>query len=92
MDFEYSPKWLAVLFVIAGIVIVFMLMGGSLTQLFSSSIQESVLVQIKEGDTCVVEASDGIPRSINNCPYQKGDNITVSYKKGLPTLERHNAG
>lgn len=92
MDFEFSPKWLAVLFVIAGVVIVFMLMGGSLTQLFSSSIQESVLVQIKQGNTCVVEASDGIPRTINNCPYQKGDNITISYKKGLPTLEGHNAG
>jgi len=55
MDFEFSPKWLAVLFVIAGVVVVFMLMGGSLTQLFSSSIQESVTVQIKQGDTCIVE-------------------------------------
>lgn len=91
MDFEFSPKWLAVLFVIGGIVVVFMLMGGSLTQLFSESIQESVLVQIKEGNTCIVEASDGIPRSINNCPYQKGENITISYKQGLPSLESHKA-
>lgn len=91
MDFEFSPKWLALLFVIAGVVVVFMLMGGSLTQLFSSGIQESVVVQLKEGNTCVVEASDGIPRTINNCPYQKGDNITISYKQGLPTLEGHRA-
>lgn len=41
MDFEFTPKWLAVLFIIAGVVVVFMLMGGSLTQLFSSSIQEN---------------------------------------------------
>lgn len=91
MDFEFSPKWLALLFVVGGIVVVFMLMGGSLTQLFSSGIQESILVQLKEGNTCVVEASDGIPRTINNCPYQKGDNITISYKQGLPTLESHRA-
>ncbi|VFJ13504.1 hypothetical protein [Candidatus Nitrosocosmicus franklandus] len=89
MDFEFSPKWLAVLFVIAGVVVVFMLMGGSLTQLFSSSTQESVLVQIKQGNTCVIEASDGIPRTIDNCPYQLGDNITISYKQGLPSLEGH---
>jgi hypothetical protein len=66
-----------------------MLMGGSLTQLFSSSIQENVIVQIKQNNTCVVETSDGIPRSIQICPYQQGDNITISYKQGLPTLESH---
>jgi hypothetical protein len=89
MDFELSPKWMAVLFIIGGVVVVFMLMGGSLTQLFSSSIQESVVVQIKEGNNCVIEASDGIPRTINNCPYQQGDNITISYKQGLPSIESH---
>jgi len=89
MDFEFTPKWLAVLFIIAGVVVVFMLMGGSLTQLFSSSIQESVIVQIKEGNNCIVEASDKIPRSISSCPYQQCDNITISYKQGLPSLERH---
>ena len=89
MDFELSPKWLAVLFVIAGIVVVFMLMGGSLTQLFSSSIQETVTVQIKQGDTCIVEPSDGVPRTIDNCPYQQGESITINYKQGLPSLESH---
>ena len=89
MDFEFSPKMLAGPFLAGGFVIVFMLMGGSLNQLFRSSVQESILVQIKEGNTCVVEASDGIPRSINNCPYQKGENITVNYKQGMPSLESH---
>jgi len=92
MDFEFSPKMLAILFIAGGFVIVFMLMGGSLTQLFSTSVRESTLVQLEEGETCVVEASDGIPRSINNCPYKKGDNITISYKQGLPNLEGHSKG
>ncbi|MBA2268723.1 MAG: hypothetical protein H0W19_10380 [Nitrosopumilus sp.] len=89
MDFEFSPKMLAILFIIAGVIVVFMLMGGSLTQLFSSSLQENVPVQIKQNDTCIVEASDGIPRSINNCPYQVGENITINYKRGFPELEGH---
>ncbi len=89
MDFEFSPQWLAVLFIIVGVVVVFMLMGGSLTQLISANIQESDLVQIREGDTCIVEASDGIPRTINNCPYQQGDNVTMSHKQGFPSLENY---
>lgn len=89
MNFEFSPKILAVLFIVAGVIVVFMLMGGSLTQLFSSSIQETVSIQIKHGDTCVVEASDGVPRSINNCPYQQGENITITYKQGIPSIESH---
>lgn len=89
MNFEFSPKILAVLFIVAGVIVVFMLMGGSLTQLFSSSMQETVSIQIKQGDTCVVEASDGVPRSINNCPYQQGENITITYKQGFPLIESH---
>lgn len=80
---------LAILFIIAGVVVVFILMGGSLTQLFSSSLQENVTVQIKQNDTCIVEASDGIPRSIENCPYSQRENITIKYKQGLPTIESY---
>ena len=35
MDFDLSPKMLAILFIIAGVVLVFILLGGSLQQLFS---------------------------------------------------------
>jgi hypothetical protein len=89
MDFEFSPKWLAALFIIAGVVVVFMLMGGSLTQLFSAGIEEVVSVQIKQGDTCVVEASDGVPRTIDSCTYQLGDDVTISYKQGIPAIGSH---
>jgi len=64
-------------------------MGGSLTQLFSASIEEVVSIQIKQDNTCIVEASDGVPRSIDNCPYQVGDNITINYKQGIPAIESH---
>jgi len=87
MDFDLSPKMMAVLFIILGVVVVFLLMGGSLQQLLSSSIQETVSVKIKQNNICIVEASDGIPRSINNCPFNVGDNVTITYKQGLPTIE-----
>ncbi|MDN5868108.1 MAG: hypothetical protein L0H55_12025 [Candidatus Nitrosocosmicus sp.] len=64
-------------------------MGGSLVQLFSSSIQENVIVEIKQNGTCIMEASDDIPRTIQNCPYEQGDNITISYKQGLPGMQSH---
>lgn len=62
MDFDLSPKMMVVLFIIAEIVLVFILMGGSLQQLFSPSIQENLVVKIKQNGTCIVEASDGIHR------------------------------
>ena len=87
MDFDLSPKIMAVLFIALGVVVVFLLMGGSLQQLLSSSIQETVSVQIKQNNLCIVEASDGIPRTIENCPFNVGDNVTIIYKQGLPTIE-----
>ena len=87
MDFDLSPKIIAVLFIALGVVVVFLLMGGSLQQLLSSSIQETVSVQIKQNNLCIVEASDGIPRTIENCPFNVGDNVTITYKQGLPTIE-----
>ena len=89
MDFDLSPKIIAVLFIILGVVVVFLLMGGSLQQLLSSSIQENVSVKIEQDNTCIVEGSDGIPRSIENCPFDVGDNVTITYKQGLPAIESY---
>jgi hypothetical protein len=89
LEFELSPQILGLLFLLLGVVIVFILLGGSLGQLFSSSIQENVIVEIKQSETCIVEASDNIPRKIQNCPYEQGHNITISYKQGLPGIQSH---
>jgi len=92
VDFELSPKVLGIIFIAGGVVLVFVLLGGSLGQMFSSGIEENVVVTIKQGDTCVVEASDDVPRSISSCPYQKGENVTITYKQGLPAIEKHRKG
>lgn len=89
MEYDGSPKTLAIVFAIAGVVFVFILMGGSLRQLFSSSIEENAIVQIARDGKCIVEGSDKIPRTIENCGYKTGDNVTIIYKQGMPSLDDH---
>ena len=50
---------------------------------------KSNLIKIKEGDACIVEASDGIPRQITNCPYNEGDTINITYKQRQPSIQSH---
>ena len=84
-----SPAQLAFLFIAGGIGLVFLLMGSSIVSLFSGGINEDVVIAMKEGDVCIVEASDGIPRQITNCPYNKGDTINIVYKQQQPSIQSH---
>lgn len=38
---------------------------------FVSSTTEEGDIEIKQGDACIVQASDGIPREISNCLYDQ---------------------
>jgi hypothetical protein len=80
---------LAILFVVAGAVIILALLGSSARNLFSDAITEQVAVKLKNDNDCIVEPSDGIPRVISNCKYNVGDNLSVAYKPKQPTLERY---
>ena len=84
-----SPAQLALIFIAGGIGLVFLLMGSSIVSLFSGGITEQVVIKIKEGDACIVEASDGIPRQITNCPYNEGDTISIVYKQQQPAIQSH---
>jgi hypothetical protein len=79
----------AIIFIVAGVVIVFALLGSSAKSLFSQSITEDVTVKIKNSGACVVEASDKVPRSISNCLYNVGDNLSLTYKPQQPSIEKH---
>jgi len=69
MSFEgISFTKLAIIFIIAGVVLVFAIMGSSATNLFSDSITEETEVKMKQEGDCVLEPSDGIPRTIADCP------------------------
>lgn len=86
-DFDLSPEIMAVSFITLGTVVVFLLMGASLQPLLSFSIKETAYIKIKQKYTCIVVASDGILRTMENCPFSEGDSVTIIYRQGLPLLE-----
>ena len=81
-DISFSK--LAIIFIIAGVAI----MGSSATNLFSKSVTEEAQVKIKQQGNCVVEASDEIPRTIENCPYNVNDTLVITYKPQRPDIEK----
>ena len=48
-----------------------------------------VLIKDPEDGSCIVEAADKIPRSISECPYEKGDIITITYTEGTDQIKSH---
>ena len=80
---------MAIIFIVAGVVVILALLGSSAKNLFSGAITEQVSVILKKDDDCIVEPSDGIPRVISNCQFTIGDNLSVAYKPKQPTLERY---
>ena len=90
LSFEsINPKILALIFGIAGVVLVFAIMGSSASNLFSGSTTDEAIVIIKQGPNCIVEGSDEIPRTISDCPYNVNDTILITYKSQQPGLEKH---
>ena len=90
MSFQNIALWkLAIIFVVAGVVIILALLGSSAKNLFSESITEDVSVKLKKDNDCVVEPSDGIPRVISNCNYTVGDNLSVTYKAKQPAIQKY---
>jgi flagellar basal body-associated protein FliL len=90
MSFEgISFGKLAIIFIVAGVVLVLAIMGSSATSLFSQSITEDAKVKIKHQGNCVVEASDNIPRTIANCPYNVNDTVVITYKPQRPSIENY---
>jgi hypothetical protein len=82
---------LAIIFIGGGILLVFGLSGFQVIQLFSPGTTEEVAVSTKQGGSCIVEASDRIPREISNCPYEEDERIIITYKTQQPSIESHRA-
>ncbi|MDQ3872218.1 MAG: hypothetical protein M3258_01225 [Thermoproteota archaeon] len=87
---DISPKMLAIIIVVAGVIIVFAISGFQARNLFAPSITEDAKVLLKnQENTCVVEGSDNVPRNIPDCTYNAGDTISITYKPQQPAIERH---
>ncbi|MGZ5484599.1 MAG: hypothetical protein ACXWFB_01645 [Nitrososphaeraceae archaeon] len=44
---------------------------------------------MKQGDSCIVEAEDRIPRMISDCSYNVNDTVLITYKAKQPSIEKH---
>ena len=86
-----SPAILAVVLVAAGIIIVFFISGFQIFTVFSPGTSEEVTVSMKQNGVCIVEASDNVPRQIQDCPYEDGQRITIVYKYEQPAIESHSS-
>ena len=90
MSFDnISYSKLAIIFIIAGVVLVMAILGSSATSLLSDSITEEAAVKMKQEGNCIVEAEDRIPRMISDCSYNVNDNVLITYKAKQPAIEKH---
>ena len=81
---------LAIILIVAGVVIVFAISGFQARDvLFAPNITEETQVIIKEQGTCTVQAEDDVPRTIENCPYDVSDTISITYKREQPPILEH---
>lgn len=81
---------LAIILIAAGVLIVFAISGFQARDvLFAPNITEETQVIIKEGATCIVQAKDDVPRTINDCTYDVGDIISITYKGEQPPILEH---
>jgi hypothetical protein len=81
---------IAIILIAAGVAIVFVISGFQVRDvLFAPNITEETQVIIKEQGTCTVQAEDDVPRTIENCPYDVGDTISITYKREQPPILEH---
>lgn len=82
---------LAIIAIAAGVGFVFLISGFQARDvLFAPDITEETEVIIKdEQGTCTVQAEDDVPRTIENCPYNVGDTISITYKRERPPISGH---
>jgi hypothetical protein len=65
----------------ADVAIVFAISGFQIGDVFfCTNITEETQVIIKELGTRTVQAEDDVPRTMDNCPYNVGDIISITYK------------
>ncbi len=87
-----SGKKIAILFglmLFGAIIGVQVITGFPIVDLFvKESVTEEVEVEFKQEDTCIVSASDHT-REIDDCPYDVGDQILITYNRDNAGIESH---
>lgn len=83
---------LAIILIAGGVGIVFFISGFQARDvLFAPNVTEEseVIIKDEQQGTCTVQAEDDVPRTINNCAYDVGDTISITYKREQPPVFEH---
>jgi hypothetical protein len=83
---------LAIILIAAGVGIVFLISGFQVRDvLFAPNVSEEseVIIKDEQRGICTVQAEDDVPRTINDCPYNIGDTISITYKREQPSILEH---
>ncbi len=56
--------------------------------LIREKVTEERTIAIKQGNLCVVDTPDH-PRNIENCPYNVGDKVIITYTKNSAAIDSH---
>ena len=75
-------------FIIVGIFLLFALFITPIQNLFPETVTEQVIILSKNDGQCVVDSKDH-PRTIENCNYDSGDQLEITYKYGTVPIETH---
>jgi Na+/H+ antiporter NhaC len=84
-----SPAIIALILIPIGVIGVMFISGFQIFQVLSPGTEEEVTVLLKQNGVCIIEASDKVPRQINNCQYEAGDQIVITFKNEQPAIESH---
>jgi hypothetical protein len=84
-----SPIIMVVIAIAGGVLIVFIISGFQIFTVLAPAVSEEAPVILKQNGVCIVEASDDVPRQIDNCPYEQGEQITITYKREQPSIQSH---
>ena len=87
-----STRKLAILFGLAlggGILFFQILSGFPIKDYFQAPLKEQVTVKFKNAGVCTVEPSDQRPRQIQDCPYNVGDRLEITYTVSSDKIESY---
>ena len=68
-------------FLVAGIVLSTIIFP--FWNLIREDVFEDVIILSNDDGTCYVETSDNVPKLIENCQLNEGDEVTIKFGKGL---------
>ena len=71
-----------------GVFIVLSFFVFPINNLFRETVSEEAIIISKSENICVVETMDH-PRQINNCVYEPGDLVQVTFDEGTQSIKKH---